>query len=292
MYQHCSSNDTTLWWLIAEQSPWWKVRSRTRPGQEYSWVAINHNELRVGAVPVKSSQRYKKIVDSNTLSDDDWFLNSNCWDMSCPYRAYILLSPDSTSLSHWMTTLEAQGQNSVNMLSAWHLDPDMVVEIVVTTENAHALMDQVPLHYQWLHTDIGPLDPRTLKATDYDNFNWEKHQTQDTKIDEKQHGEIKKPGRVAKVVKGKAQYYRMSNKGRNKTLISRAEYKRLSQSCHAERLNLPTREVCTIFEDNNNNNNNNEASGPAIMMVNGAACWARLTAGVMTTQAVHSQTQT
>jgi hypothetical protein len=397
MYRHRSSNDTTLRRLIAEQSPRWKVRSRTRPGQEYCWVAINHDEPRVGAAPVKSSQRYKKIVDSNTLSDDDWSLNSDYWDASRPYRAYIPLSPDSTSLSHWTTALEAQGRNSVNMLSVWRLDPDMAAEIVATTENAHALMqavaftytpsytippsvslwwinasfstevalaakiagvrrgildqygfvvynlvrdpdwktrsllaplvgkiidtglvrcsfrgcivdlnkiahhdllnllrDQVPLHYQWFPTDIGPLDPRTLKATDYDDFNREKHQTRDTKIDEKQHGEIKKPGRAAKVVKGKAQYYRMSNKGRNKTLISRAEYKRLSQSCHAERLNLPTGEVCTIFEDNNNNNNNNnnEASGPAITMVDGAARRARLTAGVATTQAVHSQTQT
>ncbi|KAG2070480.1 hypothetical protein BDR04DRAFT_1118342 [Suillus decipiens] len=196
----------------------------------------------------------------------------------------------------------------------------MATKIAATTENAHVLMqamvftympsytippsvslwwinvsfsmevvDRVPVHYQWFPTDIGLLDPCTLKATDYDNFNWEKHQTWDMKIDEKQHGEIKKPGRVAKVVKGKAQFYRMSNKGRNKTLISRGEYKHLSQSFHMECLKLPTREVCTIFEDNNNDN---EASGLAIMMVNGAAHQARPTAGVMTTQAVLSQTQT
>jgi hypothetical protein len=352
MYQHRSSNDTTLRGLIAEQSPWWNVRSRTRPGQEYCWVAINHDEPRVGGAPVKSSQRSQKDVDSNILSDDDWSLNSDYWDASRPYRAYIPLSPDSTRLSHWATALDAQGRNSANILSTWRLDPDMAAEIVATTENAHALMqavaftytpsyaippsvslwwidasfstevaltakiegvrrgildqygfvvynlvrdpdwktrsllaplvgkiidtglvrcsfrgcivdfnkiahhdllnllrDQVPVHYQWFPTDIGPLDPRTLKATDYDDFNRETYHTREMKTDEKQHGEIKKPGQAAKVVKGEALFYKMSKKGRNKTLISRAEYNRISQSCHVVRLNLLTGEVCTVFED-------------------------------------------
>ncbi|KAG2046468.1 hypothetical protein BDR06DRAFT_1014721 [Suillus hirtellus] len=111
------------------------------------------------------------------------------------------------------------------------------------------LRDQVPVHYQWFPTDIGPLDPRTLKATDYDDFNRETYHTREMKTDEKQHGEIKKPGQAAKVVKGEALFYKMSKKGRNKTLISRAEYNRISQSCHVVRLNLLTGEVCTVFED-------------------------------------------
>lgn len=48
------------------------------------------------------------------------------------------------------------------------------------------LNDQVPVHYQWFPTDIGPFDPRTLKAEDYDNLNREKHQTQERNLkDEK-----------------------------------------------------------------------------------------------------------
>jgi hypothetical protein len=68
------------------------------------------------------------------------------------------------------------------------------------------------------------------------------------KTDEKHHGEIKKPGQAAKVVKGKALFYKTSKKRRNKTLISRAEYNHISRSCHVEQLNLLTGEVCTVFE--------------------------------------------
>lgn len=71
---------------------------------------------------------------------------------------------------------------------------------------------------------------------------------------------------MAKIVKGQARFYKMSQKGK-KTSISRSEYKHLSQSNHTEHLYLLTREECTVFEDDDNDE---EASGPAIMRVDAA----------------------
>ncbi|KAG1744812.1 hypothetical protein EDB19DRAFT_1826951 [Suillus lakei] len=295
MYQHHSSNDTTLRGLIAEQSPWWNVRSRTRPGQEYCWVAINHDEPRVGGAPVKSSQRSQKDVDSNILSDDDCCgLHLHAIIHHTTQRLPVVDRCFSTEVALTAKIegvrrgiLDQYGFVVYNLVR----DPDWktrsllapLVGKIIDTGLIHCsfrgcivdfnkiahhdllnlLRDQVPVHYQWFPTDIGPLDPCTLKATDYNDFNWETYHTREMKTDEKQHGEIKKPGQAAKVVKGEALFYKMSKKGRNKTLISRAEYNRISQSCHVVRLNLLTGEVCTVFEDEQTQTRHEET--PAIV---------------------------
>jgi hypothetical protein len=334
MYRDGFSNDATLQRVVAEKSSLWKVRSRTRPGQEYYWVAINHDEPRVGAPPVKPSQRSRKIVDSDVLRDHDWSLNSDYWDASRPYRAYIPLYPDSTGFpqGHWVAALEAQGRKNANAASTWRLDPEMAANVFATREHTHTLVqavtstymppytippsvslwwintyfpteaalaakiadvrrgildqygfivynlvrdpdwntrpllvplvgkitdtglvrcsfrgcivdfneiahddllnllnDQVPVHYQWFPTDVGPFDPRTLKAEDYDDLNRERYQTQERERDQT-----------------------------------------------AERLDLLTGEVCTVFKDDDDDE---EASGAAVSRVGGA-------------EAVLSQTQT
>ncbi|KAG1804560.1 hypothetical protein EV424DRAFT_1351261 [Suillus variegatus] len=296
MYQDRLSNDATLQRLIAEQSPQWKVRSRITSGEEYCWVAINHDEPRrhwVAALGAKGQNNGDTALTWHL--DPDMAANIFATRENARTLAQAVTStylptyaiPPSVSM-WWINTsfsmetvlaakivevrqgiLDQYGFIVYNLVRDpdWKTRPLLTPLVGKITDTGlvrysfrgcivdfnqithhnllNLLNDQVPVHYQWFPTDIGPFDPRTLKAEDYDNLNREKHQTQERNLkDEKQ--ETNKPGQVAKIVKGQAWFYKMSQKGK-KTSISREE--------------------CTVFEDNDDDE---EASGPAIMRVDAA----------------------
>ncbi|KAG1743583.1 uncharacterized protein EDB91DRAFT_1080986 [Suillus paluster] len=249
----CPSNDSVLQHLVKEQAGWWTVISRTTQGQEYCWVAINHDQPRVGPPPVQASLRTDKVFNCGVLRDNDWSINNDYWDSSRPYRSYIPIAPHSDRFpaGQWVATSWATGQHWGNL----HFDS-------ISYDNLHNLLnDRIPIHYQRYPTDTGAFDLRGLRAYDYDDLQRMKRQSvRGDRNNTKQaiHPVAKRNAMlmasnatpVAGSTKAKAKYYKMN--GREKEIISKKLYKCLAKVYFVEHLELPTGDIFIINPDDDN----------------------------------------
>ncbi|KAG1790127.1 uncharacterized protein HD556DRAFT_1310911 [Suillus plorans] len=103
---------------------------------------------------------------------------------------------------------------------------------VELSEMIMLIEDKVPLHYQWFPMDVSPFNPRSLKASDYDNHSeeitWEKHFILD----------------LSNVLT----FYRVSSGG-NKVAISRREFRHWAYWCPTMRQKLPSGVSYLLFQD-------------------------------------------
>lgn len=102
---------------------------------------------------------------------------------------------------------------------------------------------RVPIHYQWFPTDVGPFDPKWLKAKDYDEL----RRPRDKSFSPEEHQVITLPAA------GKGTFYRVSSSG-ERTEVSRKEYKRWAFWCATKSEQSPSGEIFLVFQDISDDN--------------------------------------
>lgn len=102
---------------------------------------------------------------------------------------------------------------------------------VELSEMMMLIEDKVPLHYQWFPTDVGPFNPRALKASDYDLC---KETTQEEHF-------------ILHLSNART-FYRVSSGG-DKVAISKREFRRWAYWCTTKHLKLPSGDVYLLFQD-------------------------------------------
>jgi len=94
MYKMCIVKPSPFQWLVTTNLAQWKVITRTVPGQEYHWVAINSKEPLIGPAPPLIS------------SENDWLTTVDHWSRDRPYRVYIPLNLANNvnfPMGHWVS---------------------------------------------------------------------------------------------------------------------------------------------------------------------------------------------
>lgn len=144
-------NDSVLQRLVKEQAGWWTVISRTIQGQEYCWVAINHDQPRVGPPPIQLNLRTDKAFNCGVLHDNDWSINNDYWDSCRPYRSYIPIAPHSERFSagQWVAASWAPGQHWGNYRDfRWYLSLETRASIIETRAIVNTLLQAVITEYR------------------------------------------------------------------------------------------------------------------------------------------------
>ncbi|KAG1739501.1 hypothetical protein EDD22DRAFT_851951 [Suillus occidentalis] len=187
-------------------------------GQDYCWVAINHDQPRVGPPPIELSLRMDKVFNCVVLHNNDWSINTNYWDSSHPYHSYISTAPHRCIV---------------------HFD-------LISYDNlCNLLNNHVPIHYQWYTTNTGMFEPYGLRVYDYDDLQHMKHQPVRGDWDSTKQAIhlVAQPNAmsvapsatpVAGSTKAKAKYYKMNS--RKTEMILKKLYKDLAKVYFMEHL--------------------------------------------------------
>lgn len=147
-----TSNDSALRRLVREQSGRWTVISRTTQGQDYCWVAINHDQPRVGPPPIKPSLRTDKVFNCGVLRDNDWSINTDYWDSGRPYRSYVPITPHSERFpaGQWVAASWTPGKHWGDYREfRWYLSAEAHASIIETWAVVRTLLQAVRAQYRY-----------------------------------------------------------------------------------------------------------------------------------------------
>jgi hypothetical protein len=139
----------------------------------------------------------------------------------------------------------------------------------------------IPIHYQWFSTSTGPFDPNELGAVDYHSGIILRPQTSLACAPRKGKEREASPKRPAgPSQKKRARYIAVQKKGEEDKgrLISKNEYKRLSEWCTVVHKQLPERDIFYAYEYEANDEDDAAPAGPVVSAKDLAAHEARMIA--------------